>query len=120
MVGWWAATLGRLLGREIGPDTDFFAAGGHSLLAARALALAREELGIDLRVHQIFTTPTARELAEATLDAAELALDGGELALDGGELALDGGELVLDEAGLSSDEAEPDPAPTGRAGEVAS
>jgi nonribosomal peptide synthetase DhbF len=71
MVGWWTATLGRLLGRTIGPDTDFFAAGGHSLLAARALAVARDELGIDLRVHQVFSTPTARQLAEAALDVAE-------------------------------------------------
>jgi nonribosomal peptide synthetase DhbF len=86
LVGWWTATLGRLLGRPVGPDTDFFAAGGHSLLAARALAQARAELGVDLRVRQLFATPTARELAEASLDAAEAAL-GAALAPEASDTA---------------------------------
>jgi amino acid adenylation domain-containing protein len=127
MVGWWTATFGTLLGRAVGPDTDFFAAGGHSLLAARALALAREELGIDLRVHQMFATPTARQLAEATLDAAELTMDPVELTLDPAALAPDPAALAPDPAELAPgadalNKAERDPAASRarRSGEVAS
>ncbi|MDQ1738617.1 MAG: hypothetical protein QOE53_269, partial [Pseudonocardiales bacterium] len=125
LVGWWTATLGRLLGRALGPDTDFFAAGGHSLLAARALALAREELGIDLRVHQMFATPTARQLAEAALDAAELtelALDAAEPTPDATEPTPDAAELGLTKAEPRPHQAERDPAASRarRSGEVAS
>jgi non-ribosomal peptide synthetase component F len=43
---------------------DFFAVGGHSLLAAQVVARLRSELGIDLDVQRFFEVYTVAELAE--------------------------------------------------------
>jgi amino acid adenylation domain-containing protein len=48
---------------QVGPDSDFFALGGNSLLALRLLNRVRAELGSDLRFGQIFEAPTVRALA---------------------------------------------------------
>jgi amino acid adenylation domain-containing protein len=48
---------------RIGPDSDFFALGGNSLLALRLLNRVRAEFGSDLRFGQIFEAPTVRALA---------------------------------------------------------
>ncbi|MCA7013924.1 amino acid adenylation domain-containing protein [Dickeya dadantii] len=53
-----------LLGHDaIGRDTSFFAAGGHSLLAAKAVAWLAERHHINLRVSDIFTWRTPMQLA---------------------------------------------------------
>ncbi|AMV71114.1 hypothetical protein JCM30471_29350 [Desulfuromonas carbonis] len=56
----------------LGRDDNFFAAGGHSLLAIRVLARLYRELGVQVEVATLFARPTARELA-AWLDAAACA-----------------------------------------------
>ncbi|AOS63782.1 acyl carrier protein [Actinoalloteichus hymeniacidonis] len=48
---------------EITEDTDFFEAGGNSVLAARALARIRTELGVRLSMREFFAARTAGVLA---------------------------------------------------------
>ncbi len=56
----WAALLGR---RDLGPDDDFFAVGGHSLLAMRLVAAVADRLGVELPLISIFEAPTIHQLA---------------------------------------------------------
>ncbi len=53
---------------QLGMDDDFFAVGGHSLLAARLAAGLREDQGVDVTMAAVFGAPTARTLA-AWIDA---------------------------------------------------
>lgn len=59
------AALSRALGRAVGPDDDFFAAGGHSLSAAAAVAELAEVWGAAVTLRDLFTYPTARTLTRA-------------------------------------------------------
>jgi amino acid adenylation domain-containing protein len=53
-----------ILGLEkVGPDTDFFDVGGHSLLALRLAAAAGQALGTDVPVTAVFEAPTPAGLA---------------------------------------------------------
>ncbi|AOS61842.1 phosphopantetheine-binding protein [Actinoalloteichus hymeniacidonis] len=58
---------------RVDADADFFALGGHSMLAVRMAARLRSELGLRVPVRTILENPTAgglsRVLAEATKDA---------------------------------------------------
>ncbi|MDT4990038.1 MAG: hypothetical protein QOI74_4132, partial [Micromonosporaceae bacterium] len=49
--------------RPIGADDDFFAAGGHSLLAARLVGRIRRVFGVNLPVAELFENPTPARLA---------------------------------------------------------
>ncbi|WUI03658.1 non-ribosomal peptide synthetase [Spirillospora sp. NBC_00431] len=60
LAGIWARVLG--IG-AVGPDDDFFALKGHSLLAVRITAAVIEELGADIPVRAVFEYPTVSELA---------------------------------------------------------
>ncbi|WP_052809537.1 non-ribosomal peptide synthetase [Streptomonospora alba] len=58
------AVFAELLGTAaVGVHDDFFAMGGHSLLAARVASRARTLFGIDLTVRAVFENPTAASLA---------------------------------------------------------
>ena len=50
---------------QIGIDCDFFAVGGHSLLALRLANRLRETFGYELELKTFFATPTVRALAES-------------------------------------------------------
>lgn len=54
----------QLLGRSVGVDDDFFAIGGHSLLAMQLAAQIRKQLRRDVSVGQILLNPTVAALAE--------------------------------------------------------
>ncbi|MFC5359335.1 amino acid adenylation domain-containing protein [Azospirillum himalayense] len=67
-----AAVFAELLEREsVGADEDFFAIGGHSLLAMRLAARVRRDLGRPLSVSQIMVAPTVARLAALLADTAE-------------------------------------------------
>ena len=56
----WAELLGR---NSFSVDDDFFAVGGHSLLALQFIAQARLRFGVDVPVRRLFDTPTIEGLA---------------------------------------------------------
>ena len=54
----------------IDAQDDFFALGGHSLMAAKMVSLIEKQFGVSLPLTSIFTHPTISQLAGAVLDAA--------------------------------------------------
>jgi hypothetical protein len=58
----WREVLGSA---DVSPGTDFFGAGGHSLLAIQVMARVRTLLGVDLPVKALFAGPTPAALAVA-------------------------------------------------------
>ena len=61
-----ASVLAEVLGRErIGREEDFFEQGGHSLLAAQAVARLRQAFSVELGLRRLFETPTVAGLARA-------------------------------------------------------
>ena len=59
----WRLVLGR---DALGPDSDFFASGGHSLLSITLAERVQADLGIPLTFEDVFTWPTPRQVADAT------------------------------------------------------
>ncbi|MFE4332890.1 amino acid adenylation domain-containing protein [Streptomyces sp. NPDC056831] len=59
-----AAHFTALLGHPAGPDTDFLAAGGHSLLALRLVTRLRAAFAVDLPLGAVLKAPTPRALAQ--------------------------------------------------------
>lgn len=60
LIRHWEQVLNRA---GLGVNDDFFALGGNSLLAMQAIAMARDEWGIDISVRTFFLASTAAELA---------------------------------------------------------
>lgn len=65
LLGIWRAVLQR---PEIGRTTDFFDAGGSSILAARVFARIEKELGHDLPLATLLEAPTVADLASIIRD----------------------------------------------------
>ncbi|WP_244237085.1 non-ribosomal peptide synthetase [Corallococcus llansteffanensis] len=61
LAGIWTELLGR---PRIGARDDFFALGGHSLMAAQIVSRVRESLGVELPLTAVFQSPTLAGLAE--------------------------------------------------------
>jgi amino acid adenylation domain-containing protein len=62
----WAELLDR---RDVGAHSNFFASGGHSLLAAVLAARICERTGTEVSLPDVFTAPTPGELARLLRDA---------------------------------------------------
>src|SRR5262249_60814712 len=70
LAGLWSEVIG--VG-PLGPADDFFALGGHSILATRMLSRLRDRLAVEVPLSALFEAPTLSEVAavvEATLPAA--------------------------------------------------
>ena len=64
-----AAIWSEVLGVErIGAHDDFFALGGHSLMAARVVSRVRRRLGVEVPVAALFERSTLAELADAVVE----------------------------------------------------
>ncbi|MBV8070954.1 MAG: amino acid adenylation domain-containing protein, partial [Acidobacteriaceae bacterium] len=62
LAGIWAEVLP---GARVAPDTHFFDAGGHSLMAMQVVARVRAVWGNELPLETMFNAPTLREMAAA-------------------------------------------------------
>ncbi|MEU5956302.1 non-ribosomal peptide synthetase [Streptomyces sp. NPDC047525] len=59
-----ASVWSEVLGREgIGADDDFFALGGHSLMALRVVARLKKHLGLSVSTKEVYRHPRLRDLA---------------------------------------------------------
>jgi amino acid adenylation domain-containing protein len=58
-----AEVWAELLDHEVGPDENFFEAGGHSLLAIRLIARMRTQMGVKLTLKTLMQAPTIAEFA---------------------------------------------------------
>lgn len=57
----WAEVLGR---DRVSADDDFFALGGHSLIALRVVARIKKQLGLVMPTKEVYRHPRLRDLAE--------------------------------------------------------
>ena len=64
VAGLWTSLLGA---PPASPDSDFFASGGHSLLAARLTSKIRETFGVDLQLRTVLEHPTWEGLSQAVV-----------------------------------------------------
>jgi acyl carrier protein len=86
----WAELLGV---ERVGIEDDFFALGGHSLMATQVIARLRRTRGVDVSFQALFTTPTVEGLAAAIRE------------LQAGSAEEEEVDTVLAELGVSAEEA---------------
>ncbi|WP_329344853.1 phosphopantetheine-binding protein [Streptomyces sp. NBC_01352] len=67
LVELWRELLDR---DDVGPETNFFAHGGHSLLGAQLLQRLEQSTGVTLKLADLFAAPTPAALAESIRTAA--------------------------------------------------
>jgi acyl-coenzyme A synthetase/AMP-(fatty) acid ligase/acyl carrier protein len=72
LAGLWAELLGVEAVRR---EDDFFALGGHSLMATRLIARIRQEFGSRISLLMLFENPTVSGLARAIVDATDAAAE---------------------------------------------
>ncbi|MGH3313484.1 MAG: non-ribosomal peptide synthetase [Streptomyces sp.] len=90
-----------LLGVDsVGPDSDFFALGGNSLLALRLINRARSELGAEVQFGQIFESPTLGAFTTAVQAGARPTACAVRLS-DGGESGTGPGLILFHPVGGS-------------------
>jgi acyl carrier protein len=67
------ALLAGVLGRpvdQVGPEDDFFALGGHSLLLLRLGAEIERRHGVEIEMDELLARPTAAQLGSLLADRA--------------------------------------------------
>ena len=69
LAGVWREVLRR---ESVGINDDFFAIGGHSLLAAQVVSRAARSFGVQLELREVFERPTIAQLAERVLELHRL------------------------------------------------
>jgi amino acid adenylation domain-containing protein len=72
----WSELLGL---REIGIHDNFFALGGHSLIATQILARVQDTFHVDIPLRRFFESPTIADLAAALAQALSQEEEGDEL-----------------------------------------
>jgi acyl carrier protein len=77
LAGIWAALLRR---DRVGIHDNFFALGGHSLMAMRVLLRVRQAYGVDLPLRTLFETPTVAGLGLAVLHRLAVEEGGREIS----------------------------------------
>ncbi|HEX6291091.1 MAG TPA: non-ribosomal peptide synthetase [Herpetosiphonaceae bacterium] len=65
---------------QVGIDTDFFALGGHSLMATRVIYRIYEEFGIDINLRTFFESRTVAQLATVVEEQLLLTMEPEDLA----------------------------------------
>ncbi|MDX3751529.1 amino acid adenylation domain-containing protein [Streptomyces sp. AK08-02] len=60
LIGLWRDLLGH---DDVGPDSNFFTSGGHSLLGAKLLQRIEEEYGVQVKLADLFASPSPAAIA---------------------------------------------------------
>ncbi|NQZ19896.1 MAG: AMP-binding protein, partial [Bdellovibrionales bacterium] len=69
LVEIWKAVLNK---EQIGVFDNFFALGGHSLRAIRLVSLIKQELSVEIKLSEIFASPTIADLGQKIADLKHL------------------------------------------------